>query len=94
MPCAIPNSLPSIVQSRERLLRQAGIMATGLNINRERLLSYVYVHACLSACWSLEDGQDPSLGLAMAKIAESCISESSVQPATTARNASGVSPQS
>jgi streptomycin 6-kinase len=72
-----PNSLPNTVQNRDRLLRQAGIMSTGLNINRERLLSYVYVHACLWACWSLEDGEDPGYGVAMAKIAESCIKISS-----------------
>ncbi len=78
-----PNSLPRIVQSRERLLCQAGTMATGLGINLDRLLSYVFAHACLSVCWSLEDGQDPSFGLAMAKIAESYTSSSSVQLTTT-----------
>jgi hypothetical protein len=65
--------LPEIVQNRERLLRQAQIMATVLDIDRERLLSYAFAHACLSACWSLEDGRDPSHSLAVAVIAESCI---------------------
>lgn len=68
-----PLSLPEIVQNRERLLRQAQIMATVLDIDRERLLSYAFAHACLSACWSLEDGRDPSHSLAVAEIAESCI---------------------
>ena len=58
-------------------------MATGLGINLDRLLSYVFAHACLSVCWSLEDGQDPGFGLAMAKIAESYTSSSSVQLTTT-----------
>jgi len=70
-----PNSLPNVVQSRERLLRHAAAMAAGLNISKARLLSYVFAHACLSACWSLEDGLSPSFGIAMAEIAESCARE-------------------
>jgi streptomycin 6-kinase len=48
-------------------------MATALDLDRKRLLSYTFAHACLSACWSLEDGDDPSHALAMAEITESCI---------------------
>jgi streptomycin 6-kinase len=72
-----PISLPKVVQSRERLLRRASAMAAGLDINRARLLSYVFAHACLSASWSLEDGQSPSFGMAMAEIAELCLKEPS-----------------
>ena len=68
-----PLSLPEIVQNRERLSVKAQIMATVLDIDRERLLSYAFAHACLSACWSLEDGRDPSHSLAVAVIAESFI---------------------
>ena len=69
-----PHSLPKIVQNPERLIRQADIIATALDLDRKRLLSYTFAHACLSACWSLEDGDDPSHALAMAEITESCIS--------------------
>ena len=68
-----PHSLPKIVLDRNRLMRQADIMATILRVSQPRLLSYVFAHACLSACWSMEDGHDPSLALAIARIAETCI---------------------
>ncbi|PJN92477.1 hypothetical protein CNY89_29370, partial [Amaricoccus sp. HAR-UPW-R2A-40] len=73
----------------DRLLRQATIMADALDITRERLLSYVFAHACLSASWSLEDSQDPSLALGVAKIVEECINAPSISHAVTVRNSSG-----
>ncbi|WP_371418064.1 aminoglycoside phosphotransferase family protein [Acidisoma sp. L85] len=75
-----PSSLPEIVQNLDRLMRQADIMATALKLSRDRLLSYVFAHACLSACWSIEDGHDPSLALAMANIAETCITLPATRP--------------
>lgn len=68
-----PDSLPEVVQSRERLLRHTNAIADGLGFDRARLLSYVFAHACLSACWSIEDGLDPSFSVAMAEIAEACL---------------------
>jgi streptomycin 6-kinase len=78
-----PHSLPELVHSPDRLLRQAEIMASGLGIDQARLLAYTFAHACLSACWSVEDGQDPSHSLVMAHIAESCINTAS--PTRTSR---------
>jgi streptomycin 6-kinase len=69
-----PQCLPDRVENPERLLRQAEIMATALNVDQSRLLRYTFAHACLSACWSVEDGQDPRHALAMARISESGIS--------------------
>jgi len=63
-----PSSLPEIVRDRKRLLRQTRIMAEALDIDRERLLAYVYAEACLLAIWCLEVGVDPSHWLAMAEI--------------------------
>ncbi len=80
-----PHSLPEIVLNRDRLLQQAGIMAAALDLNRDRLLSYVFACSCLSACWSVEDGQDPSQALAMAKIAETCITLPTIQSAPAPR---------
>ena len=68
-----PLSMPEIAQSRDRLLRQAGIMADALEVNCDRLLSYAFAHACLSASWCIEDGHDPGHFLAMAEIAERSI---------------------
>jgi streptomycin 6-kinase len=81
-----PRALPEIVLNPERLSRQADLMAAAINLSRERLLSYVYAHACLSASWSLEDGQDPSLALAVAKMAEAFIHAPSIRQASTAQN--------
>ncbi len=68
-----PHSLPEIAQNRDRLLRQARIMAATLGTDPNRLLSYVFAHACLSASWFIEDGLDAHPALAMAEIAETCI---------------------
>ena len=81
-----PHSLPEIVQNPERLSRQAEIMATALDLDRKRLLSYTFAHACLSACWSLEDGHDPRHSLAVAKITESCLSRLEHSPGSVHRN--------
>ncbi len=75
-----PHSLPETVQNRDRLMRQADIMATALKCSRARLLSYVFAHACLSACWSIKDGHDPSPVLATANIAETCITLPAARP--------------
>jgi streptomycin 6-kinase len=85
-----PHSLPELVHSRDRLLRQAEIMASGLGVDQARLLAYTFAHACLSACWSVEDGQDPSHSLVMARIAESCSNIAS-SPARTSRPDKGPS---
>ena len=69
-----PHGLPAIVQRRDRLLRQAGIMAKSLNVDRDRLLAYAFAHACLSAVWFIEDGQDPRDAFAIAEVARDCFS--------------------
>jgi streptomycin 6-kinase len=72
-----PESLPELAENPERLLRQAEIIATGLGIDQPRILAYTFAHACLSACWSVEDGQDPRHALVMARVAESSIGRTS-----------------
>jgi streptomycin 6-kinase len=52
-----------------RLARQADIVAEAARIERTRLLQWVLAYAGLSASWSLEDGDDPTLALSVAKIA-------------------------
>ena len=68
-----PDSMPAIVQNRDRLLRQADIMAHAIDVDRNRLLSFVFAHSCLSASWCIEDGHDPSHALNVARIVEPCI---------------------
>ncbi len=66
-----PIDMPELVADEKRLLRTVMLLAEHLAIERERLLAFVYAYACLSACWSLEDGDDPGLALRVAEIAES-----------------------
>jgi streptomycin 6-kinase len=82
-----PLSLPKIVRNRKRLLRQADIMAATLALDRERLLSYTFAHACLAACWSLEeDRTELHHFLAVAEIAQSCLNRSAHFPGNVLRN--------
>lgn len=65
-----PVSMPALVQDEARLLRCASILARQLDLDRPRILAYGFAYACLSACWSLEDGGDASLALRVAALAE------------------------
>jgi streptomycin 6-kinase len=52
-----------------RLARQADVVAAAAGIERARLLTWVLAYAGLSASWSMEDGDNPALALAVAEIA-------------------------
>lgn len=65
-----PWNMESLVEDEERLLRNATILAEKLNLDPVRLLGFTFAHACLSACWSLEDGDDPTHALNIATIIE------------------------
>ena len=69
-----PVTIPQLVQSETRLLRQADRLAARLKMAPQRLLSWVYAHACLAASWSLEDGTDPQHWLIMARLVRPHIS--------------------
>ena len=58
-----------------RLARQADVVAAAAGLDRTRLLRWVLAWAGLSAAWSLEDGDDPSLALAVAQIAAAALDE-------------------
>jgi streptomycin 6-kinase len=63
-----PVTLPWLVQSEARLVRQASRLAARLQIAPQRLLAWVYAHACLAASWALEDGTAPQHWLRMAHL--------------------------
>jgi len=65
-----PHRRQEIVLAPGRLERQAAILADVLQIDHDRLLSFTFAYAALSAVWSMEDGEDPSLALAVAARAE------------------------
>ena len=65
-----PWDMESLVEDEERLLKNASILSKRLKVDYSRLLSFTFVHACLSAIWLLEDGLDPTHALTMVKIVE------------------------
>ena len=52
-----------------RLARQIDLIAETAGLPPRRLLQWALAHAALSACWSLEDGMDPSFALQVAELA-------------------------
>jgi streptomycin 6-kinase len=54
-----------------RLARQASVVAEAVGLDRVRLLKWILAYAGLSAAWTLEDGQQPELALAVAELAAS-----------------------
>jgi streptomycin 6-kinase len=52
-----------------RLARQADVVAAAAGLERGRLLRWVLAYAGLSAAWSLEDGDQPGVVLAVAELA-------------------------
>ena len=65
-----PAGLDDIVANETRLMKNAALLATALQTDTARLLAFTFAHAALSACWSLEDHQDPTLALRIAAITE------------------------
>jgi streptomycin 6-kinase len=67
-----PMDMPELVVNAARLLANAEILARGLGIEVSRILAFVYVYACLSASWSLEDSGEDDMrpALDVAEIAE------------------------
>jgi streptomycin 6-kinase len=58
-----------VATAHGRLARQATIIAQAANLERERLLRWSLAYAGLSAAWSLEDGDNPALALAVGELA-------------------------
>jgi streptomycin 6-kinase len=45
------------------------VLAERLKLSQVRIIEWSFAFAALSACWSDEDGGDPSLALSVARIA-------------------------
>jgi streptomycin 6-kinase len=65
-----PASMPELVRDEARLHRNVAIFADKLRIPGSRIMDYVFIYAALSACWLLEEGQNPEYALHMAQLAE------------------------
>jgi streptomycin 6-kinase len=55
--------------ARDRLARQAAIVARAAELEPGRLMTWILAYAGLSAAWTIDDGGDPQLALAVAQIA-------------------------
>ncbi len=60
------NPDAEIATAPGRLERQATVVAEAAGLDRQRVLLWVLAYAGLSAAWSIEDGDDPALALAVA----------------------------
>jgi streptomycin 6-kinase len=65
-----PLDMPTLVENERRLLKNAEILAEKAGFDHSRLLAFVFVYACLSASWTLEDGGNPRHALRIAEIVE------------------------
>ena len=63
-----PWNMTDLVENELRLLTNATLLAEKLKLDRDRLLSFAFAHACLSASWLLEDSDAPGHALNIAKI--------------------------
>ncbi len=52
-----------------RLARRADVVAAAAGLDRRRLLQWVLAYAGLSAAWTLGDGEEPDIALAVAELA-------------------------
>jgi streptomycin 6-kinase len=65
-----PMDMPELVTDEARLLRNVDLLSKHAWLDQARLLAFVFAYACLSASWSLEDGQSPNTALEVAAIIE------------------------
>ena len=62
-----PLTHPDITLSSDRPTRLAATLDRTLGLPPSRTLGWAYVHSCISAAWSIEDGLDPSYRLSVAR---------------------------
>lgn len=55
-----PYGMPQLTHNETRLLTNAGILAEAMKIDYQRVLTFLYLYANLSASWHLSDGNDPA----------------------------------
>ncbi len=56
-----------------RFARQVGVIAEAAELDRTRLLHWTLAFTCLSAVWILDDGNTPTLDLAVARLASTAL---------------------
>lgn len=65
-----PWEMPEIVRNKNRVLRQAEICAERTGFELQKIINYIWVAACLSQVWFLEEGESSEHALSIIKIVE------------------------
>jgi streptomycin 6-kinase len=65
-----PMNMSELVENEERILRTTGILGDKMRIEQSRVLAFVYIYACLSASWFVEDGGDGNHEVKIAELIE------------------------
>jgi streptomycin 6-kinase len=68
-----PHGVPDIVHNSKRMQRQFDILQECLGLDRQRMVAFAFVHACLSACWSVEDGESPDFAIRCGQLLDTFI---------------------
>lgn len=61
-----PLNNPEVTLESSRPMRLSTMLQEHLGLPRYRILGWAYIHSCISAAWSIEDGLDPSYRLCIA----------------------------
>ena len=64
MACFIRNPLKVIIQNPHLISKRIQQFSHAFDIDEARLIKWCFVHGMLSACWRMEDNQDPKDTLA------------------------------
>ncbi len=65
-----PHELDSLVINENRLIQTATKLANIMKIDLSRLLRFAFTYGCLSAVWSIEDGNDHKETMSIVRIIE------------------------
>lgn len=65
-----PMNMPEFVENEARILKTAELFSQKLDIERSRILDFVFIYTCLSASWILYDGNEAPHELRIAALVE------------------------
>lgn len=81
-----PSGYSDLAACSDRIVRLAKKFSQTLHIEQKRILQYAFAYGCLSASWSIEDGQSPDTTLRIAQEIELLIPESQLADFITHQN--------
>ena len=68
-----PLLMPHIATDEGKFYDRLELVHSLLNVDASLMTEWIFAHACLSACWSIDDGDDCAHALQIARIAESIV---------------------